>query len=164
MFFPIIYLVIIMDYNKLKMTKDEYLKYAEGKVTPSNIYLNCLFAFIFGGIICSIGQIFVNISMYLGVPKVEAYIISTIILIFTGALLTALRLYCKIGKIAGAGSIIPITGFSNSIVSPAIEYKTEGIVLGIGANMFKIAGPVLVYGIVSSFVVGFIYWLYLILF
>ena len=75
------------------------------------------------------------------------------------AVLTAFKLYAKIGKFAGAGSIVPITGFSNSIVSPAMEYKTEGVILGIGANMFKVAGPVLVYGICSSMIIGFIYWL-----
>jgi len=153
-----------MNYTKLNMTNDEYVKYAESKVKPSSIFLNCLLAFIVGGIICCIGELFCNIFMSLGFDKIESSTISTILLIFLGALLTALRLYCKIGKFAGAGSIIPITGFSNSIVSPAIEHKTEGLVLGVGANMFKVAGPVLVYGTVASFAVGFIYWLYLTIF
>lgn len=152
-----------MNYTKLNMTNDEYEKYAESKIKPNNIYFNCLMAFIVGGIICCIGQLFSDIFISLGFEKIEASAISTIILIFLGAALTALRLYSKIGKVAGAGSIIPITGFSNSIVAPAMEYKTEGLVLGIGANMFKIAGPVIVYGVVASFVVGFIYWISLII-
>ncbi len=153
-----------MNYTKLNMTNDEYVKYAESKVTSSNISTNCLIAFVVGGIICCIGELLLNIFMSFGLDKMDSSTVSIIILIFLGALLTALRLYCKIGKIAGAGSIVPITGFSNSIVSPAIEYKTEGLVLGVGANMFKIAGPVLVYGIVTSFAIGFIYWLYLVIF
>ncbi len=84
--------------------------------------------------------------------------ITTIILIFLGALFTALKLYAKLGKHAGAGSIIPITGFSNSIVAPAIEFKLDDYILGLGANMFKVAGPVLVYGITTSAIVGFVYW------
>lgn len=150
-----------MNYTKLNMTNDEYTKYAESKVKPNTVYLNCLMAFIIGGLICCLGELFFNIFVSLKFDKIESTTISTILLILLGAALTALRLYSKIGKVAGAGSIIPITGFSNSIVAPAMEHKTEGLVLGIGANMFKVAGPVIVYGVVTSFVIGFIYWIYL---
>lgn len=93
--------------------------------------------------------------------KKPGTLISTISLIFLGAFLTSLNLYSKLGKYAGAGSVVPITGFANSIVAPAIEYKSEGFVLGLGSNMFKIAGPILVYGIFSSVMVGLIYWIIL---
>jgi len=150
-----------MENDKIKMTVKEYSEYVESKAKKSPIIKNMIFAFISGGFICVIGQVITNISMYYEIPAKEAATISTVILIFLGAFLTSIHVYSRIGKYAGAGSIVPITGFSNSIVAPAIEYKSEGFVLGLGANMFKIAGPVLVYGIFSSFVVGFIYWLVL---
>lgn len=141
------------------MTKEEYSNYVDSKATNSNIWKNILLAFLIGGIICMFGRAFSDIFMHFGVEKKEASTISTVILIFLGAFLTAIHVYSKLGKFAGAGSIIPITGFSNSVVAPAIEYKTEGYVLGLGANMFKVAGPVLVYGILTSFIVGFIYYI-----
>ena len=106
-----------------------------------------------------IGQAITDISMSYGIEKKDAQLICTLSLIFIAAFLTALNLYSKLGKIAGAGSVIPITGFSNSVVAPAIEFKSEGYILGLGANMFKVAGPVLVYGITTSVIIGFIYWL-----
>lgn len=141
------------------MNNKEYTEYVENKAEKSNIIKDCIIAFIVGGIICIIGQIIKDIAMNMGVDEKTAGTICSITLIFLGALLTALKLYQRIGKVAGAGSIVPITGFSNSIVSPAIEYKSEGLVLGIGANMFKVAGPVLVYGIGSSVILGLIYYL-----
>ena len=105
------------------------------------------------------GQLITDLCMYLGMSKDNSSTVCTIVLIFIGAFLTSFNLYSKIGKYAGAGSVIPITGFSNSVVAPAIEFKTEGYVLGLGANMFKVAGPVLVFGITTSVIVGFVYWL-----
>jgi len=96
----------------------------------------------------------------MGVEKEQAATFTSITLIFIGAFLTAVNLYSRIGKVAGAGSTIPITGFSNSVVAPAIEFKSEGYVLGIGANMFKVAGPVLVYGITTSVILGFVYYVF----
>ncbi len=145
--------------SKISMTSDEYTKYVEEKSVKSPLFKNIVFAFIVGGIICCIGQLICNICMFYEIPKTEASLISTIILIFIGAFLTSINVYSKIGKYAGAGSVVPITGFSNSVVAPAIEFKTEGFILGLGSNMFKVAGPVLVYGIFTSFIIGIIYYL-----
>lgn len=145
--------------TNVNMTNQEYSDFVDSKAQKSNIIKNIFLAFIIGGLICIVGQIIINISMHFGVEKKDAMNICSISLIFIGAFLTSINLYSKLGKFAGAGSIVPITGFSNSIVAPAIEFKTEGYILGLGANMFKVAGPVLVYGITSSVIVGFIYWL-----
>lgn len=145
--------------TNINMSDKEYSDFVDTKSEKSNIVKNLFFAFIVGGFICVIGQIIKNISMFYGVNKDDASIICTISLIFLGAFLTAINVYSKLGKVAGAGSIIPITGFSNSIVSPAIEFKSEGYILGLGVNMFKVAGPVLVYGITTSFFVGIIYYI-----
>ncbi len=141
------------------MDKKSYTEYVENKAPKSNIVKDCIIAFIVGGLICIIGQIIKDFAIMKGADEKTAGAICSITLIFIGATLTALKLYQRIGKVAGAGSIVPITGFSNSIVSPAIEYKAEGLILGIGANMFKVAGPVLVYGIGSSVLLGLIYYL-----
>lgn len=141
------------------MNNKEYNQYVEKEAKKSNIVKDCIIAFIVGGIICIIGQAIKDFTLSQGADEKTAGAICSISLIFIGAMLTALKLYQRIGKMAGAGSIVPITGFSNSIVSPAIEYKAEGLILGIGANMFKVAGPVLVYGIGSSVILGFIYYI-----
>ncbi len=140
--------------------KDDYSKYVD-QVSPKPTYVkNYILAFIVGGIICMIGQGINDFFMkFIGLDKLAASSATSITLIFIGSFLTGLGVYDLIGKRAGAGSIIPITGFANSIVSPAMEFKREGYVLGIGANMFKIAGPVLVYGIGSSILFGFIYYI-----
>ncbi len=145
--------------SDINMTNKEYSDFVDTKAKKSKLFTNMFMAFLVGGIICIIGQIITNVALYYGVEKKQAAIICTISLIFLGAFLTVLKVYEKLGKVAGAGSVIPITGFSNSIVSPAIEYKTEGYILGIGANMFKVAGPVLVYGITTSGIIGLIYWI-----
>lgn len=145
--------------SNINMTNQEYSDYVDSKAKKSPIAKNITLAFIVGGIICIIGQIITDICIHYGIDKKNATTITTIILIFLGAFLTATRVYAKIGKHAGAGSIVPITGFSNSIVAPAIEFKLDDYILGLGANMFKIAGPVLVYGITTSAIVGFIYWI-----
>lgn len=138
-----------------------YKDYVE-KISPKPTYLkNYVNAFVVGGIICCIGQgindLYTNLA---SLDKISAGAATSITLIFIGAFLTGLGVYDLIGKKAGAGSIIPITGFANSIVSPAMEYKREGYVLGVGANLFKIAGPVLVYGIGSSILCGFMYYIF----
>ena len=140
--------------------KDDYSKYVD-QVSPKPTYVkNYILAFIVGGIICMIGQGINDFFMkFIGLDKLAASSATSITLIFIGSFLTGLGVYDLLGKRAGAGSIIPITGFANSIVSPAMEFKREGYVLGIGANMFKIAGPVLVYGIGSSILFGFIYYI-----
>jgi len=141
------------------MTKEEYRKYVD-KVSPNSKTLrNALRAFMVGGIICVIGQFFLNSFKNMGLDKETASSVTAMVMILLGVTLTALNLYDDLGRFAGAGSIVPITGFANSIASPAIEYKSEGYVLGIGARMFLIAGPVLVYGISASIVAGIIHYL-----
>ena len=138
-------------------TQKEYQDYVNKKSPNSPIWKNCLNSFWVGGLICSIGQVIMEICKYRGLDTEISATITSIILIFMSAFLTALNLFNKIGKFAGAGSLVPITGFANSIVSPSMEYKSEGYVMGVGAKMFTVAGPVLVYGISSSILVGIIY-------
>ena len=137
-------------------TKQEYLDYVDKKSPNSPILRNCFNAFWVGGLICSIGQIIFDFCKYKGLEETACSTIVSITLIGLAALLTALNIFNKIGKFAGAGSLVPITGFANSIVSPAIEYKSEGYVMGVGGKMFTVAGPVLVFGISTSVIVGII--------
>lgn len=138
-------------------TQKEYQEYVNQKSPNSPIIKNCFNAFWVGGLICTIGQFIMEICKYRGLDNEISSTITSIILIFLSAFLTALNLFNKIGKFAGAGSLVPITGFANSIVSPAMEYKSEGYVMGVGAKMFTVAGPVLVYGISTSIIVGIVY-------
>lgn len=141
-------------------TKKDYQNYVDQKTPNSPIIKNCFNAFWVGGLICVLGQI---INLYCKSRGLDTQISGTIvsiILIGISAFLTGLNCFNKIGKFAGAGSLIPITGFANSIVSPAMEYKSEGYVMGVGAKMFTVAGPVLVYGISSSILVGIIYFIF----
>lgn len=140
-------------------TRKDYQTLVDKKTPNSPIAINLLKAFFVGGIICSIGQGIMDWLKSLGLEKEIASSTTSVILVFIGIFLTAIDVYSKIGKFAGAGSIIPITGFANSIASPAIEFKSEGLVLGVGAKLFQIAGPVLVYGITSSIIVGIIYYM-----
>jgi len=139
------------------MNKEDYQKYVEDKSPKSPLLLDCLKAFFVGGLICSIGQIIFYFAKSRGLEEKLCYTVVSISLIFLSSFLTALNIFNRIGKFAGAGSLIPITGFANSIVSPAMEYKTEGYVMGVGAKMFTVAGPVLVYGISTSIIVGLMY-------
>ena len=141
-------------------TKKTYQEYVDKKSPNSPILKNCFNAFWVGGLICTIGQIIMNICKERGFDQAMSGTIVSIILIGISAFLTGLNLFNKIGKFAGAGSLIPITGFANSIVSPAMEYKSEGYVMGVGAKMFTVAGPVLVYGICTSVLVGLVYLLF----
>ncbi|MHB8124111.1 MAG: stage V sporulation protein AC [Desulfitobacteriaceae bacterium] len=129
------------------------------QITPKpTVVKNTIRAFFVGGLICMIGQIISNLFIIGGLTRSDASIAATAVLIFLGALLTGLGVYDEITKFAGAGSIVPVTGFANSIVAPALEFKREGYVLGVGARLFTIAGPVLVYGIVTSIIVGLVYY------
>lgn len=141
-------------------TQKEYQNYINKKSPNSPIFKNCFNAFWVGGLICFIGEIISQYCKYQGLDIQISGTIVSIILIGISAFLTGLNIFNKIGKFAGAGSLIPITGFSNSIVSPAMEYKSEGYVMGVGAKMFTVAGPVLVYGISSSVIVGIIYFIF----
>ncbi len=138
-------------------SKEDYQTYVDYKTPNSPILKNCFNAFWVGGLICTIGQIIFEICRSRGLDETNSYAVVSMLLVFASAFLTALNVFNKIGKFAGAGSLIPITGFANSIVSPAMEYKSEGYVMGVGAKMFTVAGPVLVYGISTSILVGFIY-------
>lgn len=124
----------------------------------SPIFMNCLKAFVSGGIICIIGQLLSNFYTGKNFSKEEAALLVSITLIGLSALLTALGWYEKLGKFCGAGTIVPITGFANSVVSPAIEFKKEGMVFGMAAKMFIVAGPVIVYGTLTSMLVGLVYY------
>ena len=141
------------------MTEQEYGKLVKQMSPKSPIWKDCLGAFIIGGLICTLGQAFMNIYDAVGLNKTNAGTATCISLIFLSALLTGFSLYDNIAKFAGAGTLVPITGFANSIAAPAVEFKTEGFVLGVGAKMFTIAGPVIVYGTVASVVYGLIYWI-----
>ena len=140
----------------MKMTKKEYQNYVNKKSPPSPILKNMILAFLIGGSICTVGQAMLNWYKYCGLSEQDAGTAVSITLIFVGALLTGLHLYDKLAKYAGAGTLVPITGFANSIVSPALEFKSEGFVLGMSAKMFTIAGPVLVFGIATSIIYGLI--------
>ncbi len=144
----------------MKYTKQEYLDYVNKKSPNSPIWKNVLIAFLVGGAICTVGQIFSEIyKNVLGLSEENVKTAVPITMVFLGALFTGLDLYNKLAKHAGAGTLVPITGFANAIVSPAMEFKREGWVLGLAAKMFTIAGPVLVYGINSSIILGLIYYL-----
>lgn len=134
----------------------KYSDYVDKKSPNSPILKNCFNAFWVGGLICSIGQIIFDFCKYKGLETQSANTVVAIILIGIAAFLTGLNVFNKIGKFAGAGSLIPITGFANSIVSPAIEYKSEGYIMGVGGKMFTVAGPVLVFGISASVIIGII--------
>ena len=140
-------------------TKKEYEKYVEKKAPKSKILRNTFRAFLVGGLICTFGQFVSNMLKTRGLDQDHITGMTAIIMIFLGILFTGLNVYDELGKFAGAGSIVPITGFANSIVSPAMEHKSEGYVMGVGARMFVVAGPVLVYGISASIVAGIIYFL-----
>ena len=140
-------------------SKKDYQNYVDKKSPNSPILKNCFNAFWVGGLICSIGQIIMNICQSRGLSQEHSSTVVSILLIGLSAFLTGLNIFNKIGKFAGAGSLIPITGFANSIVSPAMEYKSEGYVMGVGGKMFTVAGPVLVFGISASIIVGLIYFI-----
>ncbi len=141
------------------MTEKEYGKLIKDMAPRSPIKKDCLNAFWIGGLICCIGQLIMNGYAALGLDKTDAGTATSMTLVAISALLTGLSLYDDIAKHAGAGTLVPITGFANSIAAPAVEFKTEGFVLGVGAKMFTIAGPVIVYGISASVVYGLIYWI-----
>ena len=141
------------------MTEREYGKLV-GKMSPkSPIKKNCINAFLVGGLICVLGQLATNGYLAVGLEKKDTATAASCSLVALSALLTGLSLYDNIAKFAGAGTLVPITGFANSIAAPAVEFKTEGFILGVGAKMFTIAGPVIVYGVSASVVYGLIYWI-----
>ena len=141
------------------MTEKDYQKLVDEISPKSPVGKDCLGAFVVGGIICAIGQFFINYYTKLGLDKDAAGTAASMTLVALSALLTGLSLYDNIAKFAGAGTLVPITGFANAVAAPAVEFKTEGFILGVGAKMFTIAGPVIVYGVSASVVYGLIYWI-----
>ena len=141
------------------MTQKQYAKLVQ-QISPNSLVgKDCLMAFLVGGLICLLGQCCITLYTSLGLPKEEAGTAASMSLVALSALLTGLSLYDDLAKAAGAGTLVPITGFANAISAPAVEFKTEGFILGVGAKMFTIAGPVIVYGLSASVVYGLIYWL-----
>ena len=143
----------------ITMTDKQYDALVREMSPKSPIVKDCVNAFWIGGLICVLGQVFINWYTSLGLEKQDASTAASMSLVALSALLTGLSLYDNIAKLAGAGTLVPITGFANSISAPAVEFKTEGFILGVGAKMFTIAGPVIVYGVSASVVYGLIYWI-----
>ena len=148
----------------MKLSKREYGELVKELSPNSPMGKDLVFAFLVGGTICTVGQAVMNFWSWVGLGTEDAGTATSITMVFFGAVLTALSLYDNIAKHAGAGTLVPITGFSNAVVSPAMEFKSEGFVLGMAAKMFIIAGPVIVYGILASVAYGMIYWISLALF
>ncbi len=145
----------------MSVSKGQYQKMAK-QASPKSKSLKDIFsAFAIGGLICTFGEFLLNFYGTLGFDKTEAGAWTSITLVFLSALLTGLGLYEKIAKHAGAGTLVPITGFANAVVSPALEFKAEGFILGLGAKIFIISGPVILYGVTASFIYGLVYYFFL---
>ena len=137
----------------------EYNKIVTKNSPKSKLFVNCIKAFLIGGAICTIGQGFTDLYAMLGAAEKDSKTFRSVTLIFIGILLTAIGVYDKIAKHGGAGTLVPITGFANAVSSPAIEFKSEGYIAGLGAKLFIIAGPVIVYGVSASIIYGFVLWI-----
>ena len=137
----------------------EYNKIVTKNSPKSKLFVNCIKAFLIGGAICTIGQGFTDLYAMLGAVEKDSKTLCSVTLIFIGILLTAIGVYDKIAKHGGAGTLVPITGFANAVSSPAIEFKSEGYIAGLGAKLFIIAGPVIVYGVSASIIYGFVLWI-----
>jgi stage V sporulation protein AC len=142
----------------MKMTRAEYKKYAEAHAPASALFSDCLHAFLVGGLICTVGEGIHRLAEALGVAAEDAGLVTSLVLVAAAVLLTAFGHFDDVAKFAGAGTLVPITGFANAVVSPAIDSKSEGFILGVGAKIFTVAGPVLLYGILSGAAYGVIYY------
>lgn len=146
--------------SRMQQKKQDYQEYVEQMTPKKNIWWQMIKAFVVGGLICVLGQFILNMAAdRFGLDKETAGTWCSVTLVFLSVLFTGLNLYQKLGAFAGAGALVPITGFANSVASPAIEYQKEGQVFGIGAKIFTIAGPVILYGIVTSWILGLGYWI-----
>lgn len=144
----------------MNMTKETYKKYADARAPRSPIVKDCLRAFLVGGLICCIGQALTDIYTKLcGMEKQDAGTLTAATLVLAAAILTGFGVFDRIAKFAGAGTLVPITGFANAVVSPAIDAKSEGLILGVGAKVFSVAGPVLLYGTLAGAAYGVVYWI-----
>lgn len=140
----------------MKMTNEQYKEYSKRHAPRSHVSKNLSRAFLVGGIICCLGQLIFNVYLSVGLDEQSAATAESITLIFLGSIMTGLGFYDDIAKFAGAGTLVPITGFANSVVAPALEFKTEGLIMGTAAKMFIISGPVIVYGISAGVIYGLI--------
>ena len=142
------------------MKKQEYVEYVESRAEKSPIFKNCAFAFLFGGAICTLGQALIDLYSFWGVDKDESSTLCSVTLIFLAVLATGLGVFDNIAKVAGAGTLVPITGFANAVSSEAIDARSEGFVLGVGAKIFAVAGPVIVFATLASSLYGVIYFIF----
>ena len=140
----------------MDMSNKDYDKFVQARAAKSPLIKDCLFAFVIGGAICVLGQAIMDGFTALGLEKTDAGTATSISLVALSALLTGLNLYNKLGRFGGAGTLVPITGFANAVVSPAIDFKTEGFITGMAAKMFTVAGPVIVFGVAASVIYGII--------
>ena len=143
----------------MDMTPKEYQQYVKERAPKSPIVKDTALAFVIGGLICVVGQLIMNGWMAAGLSQEDAGTATSCTLVLISALLTGLNLYNKLGRFGGAGTLVPITGFANAVVAPAIDFKSEGFVTGMAAKMFTVAGPVIVFGTLASVVYGFVYWI-----
>ena len=144
----------------MKITKDTYKKYVKSRAPSSPLGKDMLFAFLIGGGICALAEAVYALYLYIGIGEETVRTLVPVTVVFAASLATGLGVFDSLAKLAGAGTLVPITGFSNAVISPALDDKSEGLVMGVGAKMFTIAGPVIVYGTISSVIYGFIYWLW----
>ena len=140
----------------MDMSKKDYQKYVQDRAQKSPLLKDCVLAFLIGGAICVLGQAIMDGFTAMGLEKTDAGTATSISLVFLSALLTGLNLYNKLGRYGGAGTLVPITGFANAVVSPAIDFKVEGLVTGMATKMFTVAGPVIVFGVTASVIYGVI--------
>ncbi|MBQ9151159.1 MAG: stage V sporulation protein AC [Clostridia bacterium] len=144
----------------MNMSKETYKKYADARAPKSPVVKDCFRAFLVGGLICCIGQGLTDVYTGLcGMPKEDAGTLTAATLVLIAAILTGAGVFDRIAKFAGAGTLVPITGFANAVVSPAIDSHSEGLILGVGAKIFTVAGPVLLYGTLAGTLYGVIYWI-----
>ncbi len=161
LFFPSLIIAKGVISMKVKQNDQEYNRYVEAITPKHSCFKNCLHAFLVGGCICLLGQVIFNVcTTQFHYEEADAMSVCSILLVFLSVLLTGLNLYKPLAKYGGAGALVPITGFANSVAAPTIEYKKEGEVFGKGVKVFTIAGPVILFGVVVSFVAGFIYWIF----
>lgn len=145
----------------MDLKKEDYKKYVEAHAKPSPILKNCIFAFLIGGTICTISEALCFLYLRIeAIPSSFAPTLASITLIFISVLLTGLSVYDKIAKVAGAGTLVPITGFANAVASPSIDSRAEGYILGVGAKIFTVAGPVILYSTLAGSIYGVIYWIF----
>ncbi len=151
--------MLVNERNIMKLTQSQYSELSKEASMGTKSWITIPKAFVIGGLICTLGEALLNLYEYFGLNKENSAMLTSITLIFLSALFTGLGLYQKLAKHAGAGTLVPITGFANSVVAPAIEFKTEGMILGLGAKIFIISGPVILYGTLASMVYGLIYYI-----